>query len=88
MRAKRFQNEKFHEDFVQLKIQGGGGSAGIWGCISHKEPGCASLYSGRINADRYIRTLENHFIPSVTLFYDESTYFKFQQDGASPHTAH
>ena len=85
---KRFQNEKFHENFVQLRVQGGGGSAGIWGCISHKGPGCASLYSGRINADRYIQTLENHLIPSVTLFYNESTNFKFQQDGVSPHTAH
>ena len=87
LKVKRFQNEKFHEKFVQPRVQGGGGSAGIWGCISHKGPGCASLYSGRINADRYIETLKNHLLPSATLFYVESVNFKFQQDGASPHTA-
>ena len=67
LKVKRFQ-KKFHEKFVQPRVQGGGGSAGIWGCISHKGPGCASLYSGRINADRYIETLENHLLPSATLF--------------------
>ena len=84
---KRFQNEKFHENFVKQRIQGGGVFAGIWGCFSHKGPGFASIYSSRINADRYIQTLENHLIPSVTLFYVESSNFKFQQDKASQHTA-
>ena len=81
LRVKRFQDEKFHENFFQPRVQGGGGPAGLLICISHKGPGCASLYYGRVNADRYILTLENHLIPSVTLFYEESSNFKFQQDG-------
>ena len=53
--------------------------------IQDKGPGCASLYYGRINADRYIETLENHILPSATLFYGESVNFEFH--GASPHSA-
>lgn len=85
--VKRFACEKFHERFVQPRVQGGGGSAGIWGNISHKGTGCANLYEGRINQHRYIETLENHLIPLATLFYDQSKDYYFQQDGATAHTA-
>ena len=29
IKVKRFQNEKFNENFIQPRVQGGGGSAGI-----------------------------------------------------------
>ena len=87
IRVKRFQNEKFNENFIQPRVQGGGGSAGILGCMSHKGKDCATLYSSRINADRYIETLENHLLPSIIIFYGASSNYKFQQDGAPAHTA-
>ena len=31
--VKRFKNEKFHPKFCIPRLQNGGGSAGIWGCI-------------------------------------------------------
>lgn len=85
--VKRFQFEKYHAKFVVPTLQKGGGSAGIWGCISYKGVGCCSIYEGRINQYVYKETLENHLLPSVELFYEKNDPWIFQQDGASAHTA-
>ena len=46
---KRLAGEKFKEHFCVPRIQGGGGSVGIWGCFSHKGTGSYNIYNGRIN---------------------------------------
>lgn len=85
--VKRKKSEKYHPKFCVPRVQKGGGSVGIWGCISHKGTGCCNLYDGRINQYVYIETLENNLIPSAHLFYGESDNWIFQQDGATAHTA-
>jgi len=85
--VKRLASEKYQLKFCQPRIQGGGGSAGIWGCISHKGTGCCEMYKGRINQHTYRNTLENQLLPSVDLWYGESTSWLFMQDGAPAHTA-
>lgn len=82
------KTEKYLTKFITPKIQGGGGSAGIWGCISHKDTGCASVYTGRVNQYTYQNILENEHLLSVELFYHENSPWIFQQDGATAHTAH
>ena len=86
--VKRFANEKYHPKFCLPKLQNGGGSVGIWGCINHKGTGCCSIYTGRINQFVYMDTLENQLLPSAEIFFDQSQHWIFQQDGASSHTAH
>ena len=76
-----------HHRYVIPRLQGGGGSDGIWGCISHKGIGYSSIYTGRINQYSYRDTLENALKPSAQLFYNNSSNFLFQQDGAPAHTA-
>ena len=85
--VKRLRGEKYDLKFCTPRVQGGGGSAGIWGCISHKGTGCSSIYTGRINQFNYKDTLENSLIPSVDLFYGQSNAWKFMQDGAPAHRA-
>jgi len=85
--VKRLRAEKYSQRFVIPRLQGGGGSAGIWGCISHKGSGCCYLYTGRVNQYSYIRCLEDALLPSADLFYDHQNYI-FMQDGAPAHTAH
>ncbi|CAF0915392.1 unnamed protein product [Brachionus calyciflorus] len=86
--VKRFKNEKFHPKFCIPRLQNGGGSAGIWGCISYKGTGISNIYTGRINQFVYINTLENNLLPSVELLFEQNDPWIFQQDGASAHTAH
>jgi hypothetical protein len=85
--VKRYKHEKFLDRFLQPRIQGGGGSAGVWACFSHKGTGVSNVYSGRINQYRYIDTLENCLLSSVDLLYGPDEVWMFQQDGATAHTA-
>jgi hypothetical protein len=85
--VKRFKNEKFHPKFCTPRLQNGGGSAGIWGCISYKGTGICNIYTGRINQFVYINTLENNLLPSVELLFEPDDPWIFQQDGAPAHTA-
>lgn len=85
--VKRLKEEKYLHRFLQPRLQGGGGSVGIWGCISHKGTGVCELYTGRMNQYRYKDTLENSLLPSAELFYDKEQPWIFQQDGATAHTA-
>ena len=84
--VKRLREEKYLPRFIHPRLQGGGGSAGIWGCISHKGTGVCNLYTGRINQYNYINCLDNCLLPSGDLFYQHKNYL-FMQDGAPAHTA-
>ena len=84
---KRLENEKYLPQFIQPRLQGGGGSDGIWGCISHKGTCVCELYTVRMNQYRYKDPLENSLLPSVGLFYNQDQAWIFQQDGATMHTA-
>ena len=57
--VKRLGSEKFDTKFCVPRLQGGGGSVGIWGCISHKGIGYSNIYEDRINQYAYIGTLES-----------------------------
>lgn len=85
--VKRLKSEKYLERFCTPRVQGGGGSVGIWGCIAHKGTGVEKIYTGRMNQYLYQDTLENCLIPSVDLLYESYQRWIFQQDGASAHTA-
>jgi transposase len=51
--VRRFKNEKYDNRMVNSRIQGGGGSIGIWDCFSANGTGCCSIYSNRMNSVRY-----------------------------------
>ncbi|RNA44560.1 paired box and transposase domain containing [Brachionus plicatilis] len=51
--VKRLKKEKYDTRFVIPTLQGGGGSAGIWGRISSKGTGCCRIYEGRINQHNF-----------------------------------
>jgi transposase len=66
---RRFSNEKYSNRAVVPRLQGGGGSIGIWGCITFNGTGLHTLYDGRLNAERYIEILENALIPTRDLYF-------------------
>ncbi len=51
----------------------------VWGCISAYGMGSLHVLEGTMNAERYIKVLEEHMLPSRRCV--------FQQDNAKPHTA-
>ena len=84
---KRLAGEKFKERFCVTRMQGGGGSVGIWGCFSHKGTGSYNIYNGRINQYNYNETLESKVLPTARAFYGRRQQLIFQHDGATAHTA-
>ena len=77
--VKRYHSEKFDNKFVVPRLQGGGGSAGIWGCFSFRGTGVYNVYTGRINQYSYISTLENCLIPSATCFMEKAPIINFNR---------
>ena len=46
--VRRKNTEKYLKQHIQSRIQKGGGSVGIWGCISDSDVGCHKIYEGRL----------------------------------------
>ncbi len=58
----------------------------VWGCISAYGMGSLHVLEGTINAERYIKVLEQHMLPSRRRLFQGKPCV-FQQDNAKPHTA-
>lgn len=84
---RRRPGEPVKPNLVQPRVQKGGGSVGIWGCISARGAGCCKIYRGRVKAAEYLSIVQNELAASVDLLYQNEPYW-FQQDGARVHTAH
>ncbi len=58
----------------------------VWGCISAYGMGSLHVLEGTMNAERYIKVLEQHMLPSRRRLF-QGRPCVFQQDNAKPHTA-
>ncbi len=58
----------------------------VWGCISAYGMGSLHVLDGTMNAERYIKVLEQHMLPSRQRLF-QGRPCVFQQDNAKPHTA-
>ncbi len=58
----------------------------VWGCISAYGMGSLHVLEGTMNAERYIKALEQHMLPSRRRLF-QGRPCVFQQDNAKPHTA-
>ncbi len=58
----------------------------VWGCISAYGMGSLHVLEGTMNAERYIKVLEQHMLPSRQRLF-QGRPCAFQQDNAKPHTA-
>ena len=81
--VKRLSTEKYLAKFCLPRVQGGGGSAGIWGCITHQGTGIHNIYSGRVNQYVYKEILENCLVPTIDLYFEQDGNWQFMQDDAS-----
>ena len=83
--VRRMIQEKYDKRHCIMRVQGGGGSVGIWGCISINGAGVCRCYSNRMNTQLYIETMENCLKPSVDLLYENHENVIYQQDNAPCH---
>ncbi len=58
----------------------------VWGCISANGIGSLHVLEGTMNAERYIKILEQHMLPSRWRLF-QGRPCVFQQDNAKPYTA-
>uniref|UniRef100_A0A3B4CCP3 Tc1-like transposase DDE domain-containing protein n=1 Tax=Pygocentrus nattereri TaxID=42514 RepID=A0A3B4CCP3_PYGNA len=58
----------------------------VWGCVSAHSMGNLHICEGTINAERYIKVLEQHMLPSKQRLF-QGRPCSFQQDNAKPHSA-
>ncbi len=58
----------------------------VWGCISAYGMCSLHVLEGTMNAERYIKVLEQHMLPSRWRLF-QGRPCVFQQDNAKPHTA-
>ncbi len=58
----------------------------VWGCISVYSMGSLHVLESSMNAERYIKVLEQHMLPSRRCLF-QGRPCVFQQDNAKPHTA-
>ena len=75
--VRRYQNEKYNNRFIVPKLQGGGGSVGIWGCIRYDAPGLHVLYNSQMDQHRYIHILENYLMPTKDIFFGNEPDWMF-----------
>ncbi len=82
LRAKEERDlPAFHHRSVQKPV-----SLMVWGCKSTYGMGSLHVLKGTMNAERYIKVLEQHILPSRWRLFQVRPW-EFQQDNAKPHTA-
>ncbi len=58
----------------------------VWGCVMHTVIGSLNVLEGTMNAERYMKVLEQHMLQSRWRLF-QGRPCVFQQDNAKPHTA-
>jgi transposase len=82
-RLKHECNEPFN--FVP-RVQGGGGSVSVWGCIAGGARGPLVMYSGNVNGAAYIKIIEEPLPMFIENAFDSSNNeWAFMHDNAPPH---
>lgn len=61
--CRRYKHEKYENQFLKRKMQGGAGSIGVWGVFNFFGMGPIQAYSNRMNSANYIDILSEHLIP-------------------------
>ena len=82
-RLPRESNESFN---FMPRVQGGGGSVSVWGCMSGGPRGPLVMYSGNINSRAYIQLIEKALSMFIDNTFDSSNkQWQFMHDSAPPH---
>lgn len=87
VRVRRLPSEKYNSECVAPKVQKGGGSVMVWGCLSGKGKGELHFVEGTVNSDKYIGIMKNYMLPSKKKIFGRRKNWLYQQDNAPCHTS-
>lgn len=87
VRVRRTTEEKFKPECTVPKVQKGGGSVMVWGCVSAKGCGELAFIEGTMNTDKYLDVMENYLLPSKKKLFGRRKTWLYQQDNAPCHVS-
>ena len=70
------------------RMQKGGGSISLWGCMTSEGIGDVVFYDGRVNRQTYIHVIGDTLIRFIKRRFNANDNFMLMQDNAPPHTCH
>lgn len=79
--------EEFLDRNVKKRMQGGGGSVMVWGCITSKGVGRLHCIKGIMDAKKYCTILEEALLGTLQDHHLNLRTFIFQQDNDRKHTS-
>lgn len=79
--------EALSERLVKKTVKGGGGSVYVWGCFGWNGVGRIVKIEGKMDADQYIRILDNNLKASIKELKMRREKPIFQQDNDPKHTS-
>jgi len=72
---------------VQATVKHGGGSTMVWGCMTTQGVGRMCIVDGIMNAEKYIKILDQNLVATARDHHMLRSGFIFQQDGDPKHTS-
>jgi hypothetical protein len=85
--VRRRNGEALKDCHMKKRVQGGGGSVMVWGCITATGFGRLHRVEGHLNAKLYIELLSESLLPTFSDFKLNKCTTLFQQDNAPCHAA-
>ncbi|KAL1944863.1 hypothetical protein VTO73DRAFT_2483 [Trametes versicolor] len=85
--CRRRVGEEFLDRNVKKRMQGGGGSVMVWGCITSKGVGRLHRIEGIMDAKKYCTILEEALLGTLQDHHLNPRTFIFQQDNDRKHTS-
>ena len=79
--------EELSERNTQGTLKYGGGSIMIWGCMMEHGVGTIELVHGNMNAEQYVKILQQNLPPSLQKLSVTKDRIVFQQDNDPKHTS-
>jgi transposase len=87
IRVIRQKGERLYNRHVLPTFKFGKGSVMVWGCFWAEGLGPLVTLKGKVDQEKYIKCLEEHFLPWYNKLKDKHGHdFILQEDGASCHT--
>src|SRR6266436_4613119 len=84
----RYDGDSLNPSHVNQKVQGGGISVMVWGCMTSHGFGQLHCIEGTINSMKYMETIKDSFLPSLRDHHLSPSNIILQQDNAGAHRSH
>jgi len=84
----RYDGDSLNPSHVNQKVQGGGISVMVWGCMTSCGFGWLHHIEGTINSMKYMEIIQDSLLPSLQDHHLSPSDIILQQDNAGAHRSH